>query len=128
NSAVSAWQLAPRVLHQPSPSPTWVCADNGQATSVWTNFNSQVASTLCFPVADPSMTVMSNSGGNPYPVAYDIIGFAPLKVLAYHHNPPGGLKGIDDVLTVEYDRPRTCGTQVGTGLPPTGSLAINLIR
>lgn len=84
---------------------TWVCADNGQATSVWMIFNSVLAGqVVCVAVTDPSKQFPLAPAS---PVAYDVIGFVPIRVVSYTH------MGSNDFLTVQWTGPKACGSDVG---------------
>ena len=85
---------------------TWVCTDNGQTDSVWHKFNdaSHLGKIFCFPLTDETK-VFNNSKGSA--VAYDVIGFIPLRVVSYTK------QGNNLFLTLSWPGPQPCGTQGG---------------
>jgi Flp pilus assembly protein TadG len=91
---------------------TWACADNGASASVWANFNNTdvVNQTFCFPMIDQTKTQLTQTGA---PLAYDVIGFAPMKVISESK------QGNTFFLTLKYTGASTCGQGV-IGPPGTG--------
>jgi Flp pilus assembly protein TadG len=84
---------------------TWVCADNGQATSVWAIFNSNlVGKIVCVPVSDPTKQFPPIPAS---PVAFDVIAFVPIRIVSYQH------RGGNDFLTISWAGPQPCGSDVG---------------
>ena len=87
-----------------SSGATWVCADNGQAESVWMIFNQKIGQVLCFPVADPTKQFPLAPAS---PVAYDVVGFVPLRIVNFSKH------GSDLFLTVSWAGPHSCGADSG---------------